>query len=146
MSIWDFFGDKQKIKEREYLKQLFLVALADGSLDAVERQYIHSIGAQFNIPPDEIDPLSKNLKQEDIQYSTPGNAEEKFFMLFYLVNLIRADGHIHPQEVKVAENMVMRMGYAPDTVRIILQTIENNQNRNISAEDTYQHLKESLGK
>lgn len=144
MGFLNFLSQSRQEKGKEYLKQLFLVALADGSLDDVEKSYILSVGKRFNIPADEVEKLSQDIKPDDIKYKLPGNAEERFFLLFYLINLIRANGEIHPHEVKVAENIVMRLGYAPDTVAIILQTIEHNQERNISVEDTYQHLKELL--
>lgn len=145
MSFLNFFNANNRKKEKDYLKQLFMVALADGSMDDVEKQYILSIGARFNISASEIEEIIQNLNPEDVKYQVPGDTEEKFYMLFYLINLIRADGEIHPHEIKVAENIVMRLGYAPDTVSIILQTIEHNQKQNISVEETYQHLKKRLG-
>lgn len=145
MGLLNFLSNSHQEKGKEYLKQLFLVAYADGSLDDIEKSYILSVGTRFNIPPEEVEKLSQDLKPDDIKYKLPGNAEERFFLLFCLINLIRANGEIHPHEIKVTENIVMRLGYAPDTVGIILQTIEQNQDRNISVEDTYQHLKELLG-
>lgn len=145
MGLLNFLSNSHQEKGKEYLKQLFLVAYADGSLDDIEKSYILSVGTRFNIPPEEVEKLSQDLKPDDIKYKLPGNAEERFFLLFCLINLIRANGEIHPHEIKVTENIVMRLGYAPDTVGIILQTIEHNQDRNISVEDTYQHLKELLG-
>lgn len=145
MSFLDFFSANDRKKEKNYLKQLFLIGLADGSLDDIEKQYIISVGARFNISASEIEEMIRNLKPEDVKYQMPRNAGERFYMLFYLINLIRADGEIHAHEVKVAENIVMRLGYAPDTVTIILQTIEHNQSQNISVEETYQHLKKRLG-
>ncbi len=145
MSFWSIFSTNDREKEKEYLKQLFVVALADGSLDNMEKQYLYSVGEHFNITPPEVDEMIRDLDPEDVKFTMPGNSEEKFFMLFYLINMIRADGKIHLHEIKVTENIVMRLGYAPDTVGIILQTIEHNQSRNISVEDTYQHLKELLG-
>lgn len=145
MSFLNLFSKNRQEEGKQYLKQLFLVALADGSLGDIEKSYILSVSERFNIPPDEVENLDKDLKPEDIKYTLPGNAEERFFLLFYLINLIRADGDIHPHEIKVAENIVMRLGYAPDTVGIILQTIEHNQNNDISVEETYQYLKKLLG-
>ncbi len=145
MSFWSIFNTNDREKEKEYLKQLFLVALADGSLDTLEKQYIYSVGEHFDISASEVDDMIRDLHQEEVKFTMPSNAEEKFFMLFYLINMIRADGKIHPHEIKVTENIVMRLGYAPDTVGIILQTIEHNENQNISVEETYRHLKQMLG-
>lgn len=145
MGFLNFFSSSRQEEGKEYLKQLFLVALADGSLEDIEKSYILSVSERFNIPPEEVENLDKDLKPEDIKYKLPGNSEERFFLLFYLINLIRADGEINPQEIKVAENIVMRLGYAPDTVGIILQTIEHNQENNISVEETYHYLRKLLG-
>lgn len=65
-------------------------------------------------------------------------------MLFSLINLILADEEVHPQEMKMTESIVMRLGYAPDTVHAIIDTIQYNRDNGVSPEDTYQHLKRYL--
>ncbi len=141
MGLLDFFSSNHHEKYKEYLKQLLLVGLADGSLDNLEKSYIASIGQQLEVSEEEIEQLSKDFNPETIKYSLPGNADEKFFLLFSLINMIRADGETHQQEILVAENIVMKLGYAPDTVSVILQTLEHNNSKNISDEETFEHLK-----
>lgn len=144
MGLLDFFSSNHQKKYKEYLKQLLLIGLADGSLDTLEKSYIESIAQRLNISKQEVEELSRDFDPEKIKYKLPGDADEKFFLLFNLINIIRADGDTHPQEILVTENIVMKLGYAPDTVGIILETLEHNNSRNISDEETYQHLKTML--
>lgn len=144
MGLLDFFSSNHHDKYKEYLKQLLLIGLADGSLDKLEKNYIESIGQRLNVSREEIEQLRRDFDPEKIKYKLPGNADEKFFLLFSLINIIRADGEMHPQEILVAENIVMKLGYAPDTVSIILETLEHNNSKNISDEETFQHLKTLL--
>ena len=144
MSFWNFLSNTTNNQERNYLKQLFTIASADGHLDDTEMQYIVSMGKRLNFSEDEIQELKNDLSTKQATPTLPNNKEGKFFMLFSLINLILADDEVHPQEMRITENIVMKLGYDPDTVDIILETIRYNKASGISAEDTYQHLKRHL--
>lgn len=146
MGIWDAFFNRQDInREREYINQLFRVAWADGSLDKVEVQYIHSVGKKLGMTKEELQEIRDNFDPTIQSYKRPRQKKDRFFMLFYLINLILADDEIHPEEMRITENIVMKLGYSPDTVDTILSAIEVNQAQGISPEETYESLKERLG-
>lgn len=146
MGIWDtFFNRQDRKREREYLNQMFRIAWADGSLDQVEVQYIYSVGHKLGFQKEELDEVKDNFDPSTLSYKPPGKREERFFMLFYLINLIQVDDVIHPEEMRITENIVMKLGYAPDTVDTILSAIEVNKEKNIEPEETYEKLKEQLG-
>ena len=94
---------------------------------------------------EELAEARENFNSATLVYKPPRDREQRFFMLFYLINLIRADDEIHPEEMRITENIVMKLGYSPDTVDTILSTIETNQNQGISPEETYTNLTEQLG-
>ncbi|MGB3587360.1 MAG: TerB family tellurite resistance protein [Tunicatimonas sp.] len=146
MGIWDaFFNRQNRNSEREYINQLFRVAYADGSLDKIEVAYIYAIGKKLGMTKEELAEARENFNSATLVYKPPRDREQRFFMLFYLINLIRADDEIHPEEMRITENIVMKLGYSPDTVDTILSTIETNQNQGISPEETYTNLTEQLG-
>jgi len=146
MGIWDaFFNRQNHNREREYVNQLFRVAWADGSLDRVEMQYIYSVGEKLGMSQEGLQEARDNFDPSTLSYKSPKTREAKFFMLFYLINLILVDDEIHPEEMRITENIVMKLGYSPDTVVVILSAIEKNQAKNISPEETYESLKEQLG-
>ena len=144
MNFWSFLSDNTNEQEKDYLKQLFSIASADGHLDKVEMEYIVSIGKRLNFSEEEIRDLKDDPDTKNATPQLPNNKEGRFFMLFSLINMILADGEVHPQEMKITENMVMKLGYAPDTVNTILETIRYNKANGISPDDTYQHLKRYL--
>lgn len=146
MGIWDaFFNRQNQNREREYVNQLFRVAWADGSLDQVEVQYIYLVGEKLGMTQEELQEARDNFDPAILSYKSPKTREDKFFMLFYLINLILIDDEIHSEEMRITENIVMKLGYSPDTVVTILSAIEVNQAKNISPEETYENLKERLG-
>ncbi|MEM9673537.1 MAG: TerB family tellurite resistance protein [Cyclobacteriaceae bacterium] len=146
MGIWNTFFNRQNVnREREYVNQLFRIAWADGSLDRVEEQYILSVGKKLGMTQEELQEVRDNFDPAIVSYKAPKTREEKFFMLFYLINLILADDEIHPEEMRITENIVMKLGYSPDTVISILSVIEINQAKDISPEETYDNLKVQLG-
>ena len=143
MSFWNLFSPGKRAREEDYIRQLFHLALADDVLEEVEREYIHSIGHKLGFSDERIGELLLTSSEEEIRYLNPPSGEH-FFSIFYLINLIRVDEEVHEEELKIARRMVMKLGYAPDTVDAILDTIQYNQAQNISVEETYHHLKKRL--
>jgi uncharacterized tellurite resistance protein B-like protein len=143
MSFWNLFSPSKRAREEDYIRQLFHLALADDMLEEVERDYILSIGHKLGFSDERISELFLTSSEEDIRYLKPPSGEH-FFSIFYLINLIRVDEEVHEDELKIARRMVMKLGYAPDTVDTILETIQYNQAQNISVEETYHHLKKRL--
>lgn len=145
MGIWSaFFNRQNRNREQEYINQLFRVACADGSLDEIEVAYIYSVGEKLGMTKEELVEARENYNSDTLAYTPPRNREQRFFMLFYLINMIRADDVIHPEEMRITENIVMKLGYTADTVDTILSAIDTNQKQGISPEETYAHLTEQL--
>lgn len=143
MSFWSLFSPGKRAREEDYIRRLFHLALADGDMDRGEIEYIHAIGHKLGLSHERVDELCEQSAEEDIRYLKPPSGES-FFTLFYMINLILVDHEVHEKEIKIAKHMVLKLGYAPDTVDIILDVIRHNQSNNISVEETYQHLKERL--
>ena len=144
MNFWKFLSNNTNEQEKNYLRQLFSIASADGNVDDTEMQFIIAMGKHLNFSEEEIQALKDDISHKDQTIVLPNNKEGKFFMLFSLINLIIADDEVHPQEMRITENMVMRLGYDPNTVDIILETIRYNKASGISPEDTYLYLKKHL--
>ena len=145
MGIWDtFFHRQERKREREYINQLFRVAWADGSLGQVEVQYIYSVGKKLGLQKEELEEVRDQFDPDTLSYRPPHNREMRFFMLFYLINLILVDNEVHPEELRITENIVMKLGYSPDTVDTILSEIEYNREKDIGPEATYEKLREQL--
>ena len=144
MNFWNFLSNNTNAREKNYLKQLFSIASADGHLDDTEMEYIVSMGKRLNFSEEEIHALKDDLRAGNKATQLPNGKDGRFFMLFSLINLILADDEVHPQEVEITENIVMRLGYDPTTVDTILETIRYNKSNGISPDDTYQHLRRYL--
>ncbi len=142
-NLWKFLRQRTSQTERSYLKHLYSIASADGHVDECELAYISKIGKALNLAEDEIEAIKREGEQST-KATLPTVKGGRFFMLFSLINIILADDEIHPEELRITENIVMQMGYDPSTVNTILETIQYNQNNGIPAEDTYEHLKKYL--
>lgn len=143
MSLWSFISPGKRAREEDYIRRLFHLALADGDMEKVEIEYIHAIGHKLGLSHERVDELCEQSAEEDIKYLRPPS-NESFFTLFYMINLILVDHEVHEKELEIAKQMVIKLGYAPDTVDIILDVIRHNQANNISVEETYHHLKDRL--
>lgn len=143
MNLWNLFSPGKRAREEDYIRRLFHLAVADGEMDKVEIAYIHAIGEKLGLSHERVNELCEQSAEEDIKYLRPPSGES-FFTLFYMINLILIDDEVHQEEIKIAKHMVIKLGYAPDTVDIILDVIQYNQANHISVEETYKHLKERL--
>ena len=143
MNLWKFLSKQTNQREKNYLQHLFSIAAADGRLDDVEMEYIISIGKRLDFSEKEIRALEREVQQKK-SLPLPVRQDGRFFMLFSLINLILADDEIHPEELRITESIVMRLGYDPSTVDTILETILHNKNNGISPEATYEHLQKYL--
>lgn len=143
MSLWSFFSPGKRAREEDFIRQLFHLALADGDLDQVEMEYIYGIGEKLGLSRERVSELREQYSEDGVKYLKPPSGES-FFSLFYMINLILVDEEVHHKELLIAKQMVLKLGYAPDTVDVILDAIRNNQANNISVEDTYLNLKKRL--
>ncbi|MDF9795117.1 hypothetical protein OKW21_000380 [Catalinimonas alkaloidigena] len=143
MSLWNLFSPGKRAREEDFIRQLFHLALADDDLDEVEMEYIHGLGDKLGLTRERVNELRDQYVEGDIKYLKPPSGES-FFTLFYMINLILVDEEVHNKELIIAKQMVLKLGYAPDTVDVILDVISRNQANNISVEETYKNLKERL--
>lgn len=144
MNFWNFLSQRTSEQEKDYVRQLFNIASADGRLDDVELEYIVSVGKKLDFSEEEVQQLREGQELDGGSPRARRDKDSRFFMLFSLINLILADGEIHPREMRVTENIIMKLGYDPDTVKVILNAICRNKLRGISPEATYEHLRRHL--
>ncbi|MFP4088813.1 MAG: hypothetical protein ACLFUB_10750 [Cyclobacteriaceae bacterium] len=142
---WKRIWPTDRERKEDYIRQLYYLAMADEQLSALEQQYIQEIGTKIGLLSSKITELSHHSDRSSVLFLKPP-AKDHFYYIFHLINLLRVDDDIIQAEVERAQSILMNLGYAPDTVDIILGTIENNLKSDISPEQTFLHLNESLGK
>lgn len=136
----ELFINEIKKKGESYIKQLLLVAMSDGQLDAIEFQNLIRTAQKFNIKEDEVMNIKRNM--DKIKFDPPKSIKEKFHMVFDLVWMMMIDGAVHERELRMCENLAMQLGFAPETVDDLMGLISINISKGILAEETYSRLEE----
>jgi len=99
---------------RAELNILISLALVDGELHPREAGLIRIIGRANEIPPEEIEQMIQSpAPLENLHAMTE---EEKFEHLFYLVQLMKADGRVLTQEIQFCESIAGRLDYKPGVI------------------------------
>jgi hypothetical protein len=135
------FSPTEWEKKEDYIRQMFYLAQADQRLSDEEMAYILRVGQQIELKAHRIHEISRQAAPRFLKLPS----KNRFFYVFHLVDLLRVGKEVSQEAMQRAQSLLMKQGYAPDTVDIILTTIEQNEQHGISPEQTYDFLKESLG-
>lgn len=142
--IWRNYRPTEPYKKESYLRQMYYLAYADQYLSEKEKSYILDVGLQIQLEKDRIVELGYQSKNQSPHFVRLPR-KNRFFYVFHLVNLIRMSEDVSDDAICRAQFILMKQGYAPDTVDIILATIEQNEKAGASYHQTYNQLKETLG-
>lgn len=96
------------------MKLLITLAQIDGSVAEREQNYIVNIGRANGLYPDEIKPLF-NFKHDSI---VPNNLsrEEKFNIIFSLVQLMKIDERMYKEEIVYCSTIANKLGYKKEVM------------------------------
>ena len=133
----------EESRKEDYLRQLFYLALSDNKLSEGEWTYILELGLQIQV---------KEYRVIELAYHSTNWAplflrlpkKDRFFYIFHLIKLVSIEEQIPQKAISRAQSLLMKQGYAPDTVDIILATIERNKEAGATYQQTYDQLRESL--
>lgn len=129
-------------QNKNYLKQLFLIALADAHLDSKEEEYLLFIAQKMGIDQQEFD----NIKQSSLEPSLiiPSNYYKRFRMIFDFVWVMMIDGEIDPREEAVCKQLVNQLDFASGVVDDLVVHINYHLSCGINPEHTFAKFEEML--
>jgi len=103
------------------LNVLINLAASDKNVAERESKLIHTIGKANGISKEEIDLMLQNPKP--ITQLTTLTDDQKFEHLYYLIQLMKADGQVFRSEVVFCEQIADRLGYKKGVVAEISQHV-----------------------
>ena len=129
MAVIDLFNSGDKKKRLSHIKNLILIAAADGEIDKNEISLISGIAARVGLSTNELDEILRSPKS--ISFSPPKEFKEKIEQLYDMVLLMMIDGKIHANEVALCKIFAMKLGFKHDIIEkivlSIVQMIEKGQ-------------------
>lgn len=129
MFMLTIFESKKVKAEKSHLRNLILLANADGELSKTEADVIFKIGESRGLKKEEITVLfEEELKKESIL--VPDNDTERFNQIFDLVTVMLADGKVEDNEIdfciEVAEGLGFSKAFAGVVVNKIAMGLSNH--------------------
>jgi hypothetical protein len=97
------------------LNVLINLAALDHIIEGKESDLIHMIGSANQLSKMEIDEMIK--RPEPIQGLGFMTEDEKFQHLYYLIRMMKADGHVIKNEIEFCETIAERLGFKKGVVR-----------------------------
>lgn len=133
MFMLTIFESKKVREEKSHLRNLILLANADGELSKAEVDVIFKIGESRGLKKEEITVLfEEELMKESIM--VPDNDTERFNQLFDLVTVMLADGKVEDNEIdfciEVAEGLGFSKAFAGVVVNKIAMGLSNQLDKN----------------
>jgi len=108
MSILKIF-ENQSDRRMSHLKNIIVIAMADGQIDAIELNTILKISQKIGITQEEFDYVVNNL--ELIKDKVPVSFKDKNLQLCHLIAMMFVDGKIDNLELKYCYELSEKLGY-----------------------------------
>ena len=132
----------QTDQNKNYLKQLFQIALADAHLDQREEEYLLYTAEKMGIDQMEFDKIK--FTHEQLQPVIPDNYYQRFRMIFDFVWVMMIDGEIDPREEVVCKQLVSQLDFASGVVDDLVEHINYHLSCGINPEHTFSKFEEML--
>ncbi len=103
------------------LRNVIVFTLADGIIHDVERQYIHQLGSQLDITPEEIDATIADVESGKKSITVPSDPTEAQRLVHYLVQAATVDHDISGRERLVLTKLAERAGLEDSAIAVMIE-------------------------
>lgn len=129
-------------QKKNYLKQLFRIALADAHLDQREEEYLLYTAEKMGINNLDFQKIKESPEQTHVVI--PDNYYLRFRMIFDFVWMMMIDGQIDPREETVCKQLVNQLDFATGVVDDLVEHINYHLSCGINPEHTFSKFEEML--
>ena len=119
------FFEHQFLKyKKNHLRNLVVLAKADGRLDKAEKVMLKSIGLKYGLKEWQVEKIIKEKPERTLLDSL--SKEEMLDQLYDIVRMILADGVVDKNEIKFFQELTTQMGFRKTLCHEIIAYAENN--------------------
>lgn len=107
--------------KKSHLKNLYLIAMADGNLDNSEFDFLLNVANKLYLNPSVV----QNVIQypDDIQFYVPLHNKEKIDQIYDCVLMSIVDGNLNEKEIATCKLISVKFGFKPIIVDKIIEDI-----------------------
>ena len=121
MSIRDLFNSRDKKKRLSHIRNLVLLAQADGHTDAEEVDLILRIGGSAGLTQDELLRILKDPIK--VPFYRPETFQERLEQLYDMVVVMLVDGEINTNEMEWCKIIAGSLGFKAAIIDVIVTAV-----------------------
>jgi hypothetical protein len=129
MSPTDFVEKNDKEKRLSHIKNLFLIAAADGKVHPNEIDLISQVSVRIGLSGEELKYVMNN--PQDIPFAPPSAFNDKILQLHDMFRLIMIDGTVEGNEIILIHYFAGKLGFNSKDVEEIVSEMINGIKRGI---------------
>jgi uncharacterized tellurite resistance protein B-like protein len=119
-----FFEHQRTSYKRNYIKNLIVMASADGNLDKEERTLILRIGQKRGLKARQVEELLDSKTEQSV--FLPESFHNRMNMLFDLMQIIYADNNASEKEIAFMTGLIEAFKLKPEIIVQLMLLFENN--------------------
>lgn len=139
MKFLDHFDHSERKQDKEHFLHLIQIANADGKIDEAEIKMLYRMGNKLGLTQTEIDDLVKSAGQS--AYIPPYELSKRFEQLYDVIKMVYADGEIDDKEMKLAEALAVKSGFADEDLPVLLSVLVDGIKNGEDEEDLFVRYK-----
>jgi len=107
----------------DQLRNLLVMASADGSLTEREIGFLTDRAKSWSIPEDEFAAAIRYALSDDAVFVVPETREDRVTMLQELIRMMAADGELADVEKELYATVAVKMGFLNDELKEIIDSV-----------------------
>lgn len=112
------------------LKDLIIVANADGQFREDEQRFIYAIAEQMGITPKDY----VKLFEENISHTPPSLEVERIVQFQRIILVMNVDQNVSLEEIKEVQNLGLKLGLHPAAINQVLTEMHDYKNKMLPPE------------
>jgi len=121
MKFLEHFDHPERKQDKEHFIHLIQMANADGKIDDSELEMLSRMGNKLGLTATEVDDLLETSKKSE--YIPPYELSKRFEQLYDVVKMIFADGKIDDNEMRMANGLALKSGFAEEDIPVLLSVL-----------------------
>src|ERR1039458_7002800 len=110
-----------EIKHRNHFTNLYLVAIADGTCDDAELNFLYELGTRKGLSKEQIDSIICNPHKA--RFIKPDSLIEAIEQLYDMGQMVCADGKIHPYEVDLCKSFSRKFDIKDELIDEVVERL-----------------------
>lgn len=137
-----WFESRAQKERKSRFRQLVDMAMADGELDPSEQNLLESVAVGLNLSLEEVARILS--APEKVEFRPPQSLDERLLQLMEIVDMMRADNEVKPEEEAFALKMSSKLGIPPQKAPRLIEYLISEMNQGKDWWDVREGMKRML--